>query len=48
VRNETDLDALTDELVRVIDETMQPKFVSVWLKPVNESKTRPHYTSRKE
>jgi hypothetical protein len=48
VRNETDLDALTDELVRVIDETMQPEFVSVWLKPVNESITRPHDSSRKE
>jgi hypothetical protein len=48
VRNETDLDALTDELVRVIDETMQPKFVSVWLKPVNESITRPYDSSRKE
>jgi hypothetical protein len=34
VRDETDLDALTAELVRVIQETMQPEFVSVWLKPV--------------
>ena len=33
VRDETDLDALTAELVRVIQETMQPEFVSVWLKP---------------
>jgi hypothetical protein len=32
VRDETDLDALTAELVRVIQETMQPEFVSVWLK----------------
>jgi hypothetical protein len=32
VRNETDLDALTAELVRVIQETMQPEFVSVWLR----------------
>ncbi|MEZ4517237.1 MAG: hypothetical protein R3C44_10490 [Chloroflexota bacterium] len=32
VRDETDLDALTAELVRVIRETMQPEFVSVWLK----------------
>jgi len=31
-RNETDLDALTAELVRVIQETMQPEFVSVWLR----------------
>lgn len=35
VRNETDLDALTAELVRVIQETMEPESVSVWLKPVD-------------
>jgi hypothetical protein len=33
VRNETDLDALTAELVRVIQETMEPETVSVWLMP---------------
>lgn len=32
-RDETDLDALTAELVRVIQESMQPEHVSVWLKP---------------
>ena len=31
-RDETDLDALTAELVRVVQETMQPESVSVWLK----------------
>ena len=31
-RDETDLDALTAELVRVVQETMQPERVSVWLK----------------
>jgi hypothetical protein len=30
-RDETDLDALTAELVRVVDETMQPEFVGLWL-----------------
>jgi hypothetical protein len=34
VRDETDLDALTAELVRVIQETMQPEEVSVWLVPI--------------
>jgi hypothetical protein len=34
VRDETDLDELTAELVRVIQETMQPEFVQVWLMPV--------------
>jgi hypothetical protein len=33
VRDETDLEALTAELVRVIEETMQPEFVHVWLAP---------------
>ena len=39
VRDETDLDALTSELVRVIQETMQPEFVSVWLKPAAPERT---------
>ena len=32
VRDETDLENLTAELVNVVNETMQPKSVSVWLK----------------
>jgi hypothetical protein len=31
VRNETDLDALTVELLRVIQETMEPESLSIWL-----------------
>lgn len=34
-RDETDLDALTAELLRVIQETMQPEYVSLWLKETN-------------
>jgi hypothetical protein len=34
VRNETDLDALTTELLRVIQETMEPESLSIWLKPI--------------
>jgi hypothetical protein len=33
-RDETDLDALTAELLRVIQETMQPEHVSIWLRNV--------------
>jgi hypothetical protein len=32
VQDETDLDALTDELLRVVDETMQPEFVGLWMR----------------
>ena len=32
-RDETDLDALTGELARVVQETLQPEHVSVWLRP---------------
>jgi hypothetical protein len=35
-RDETDLDALTAELVHVIQETMQPETVSVWLREPNK------------
>ncbi len=38
VRDETDIDKLTNELVNVVQETMQPKSVSVWLK--KEQKAR--------
>jgi hypothetical protein len=39
-RDETNLDALTAELVRVVHETMQPEFVGLWLRdPQAHSKT---------
>jgi hypothetical protein len=34
MRDETDLDALNNELVGVVRETMQPTQVSLWQRPV--------------
>ena len=37
-RDETDLEQLTAEMLRVVDTTVQPEFVGLWLKPVDGAK----------
>ena len=39
-RDETDLDELTAELARVLQETMQPERVEVWLKKMETGRRR--------
>ena len=39
LRHEVDLDQLREELVAVVQETMQPSHISLWLRPTDQSRT---------
>jgi hypothetical protein len=41
LRQQTDLDALTGELLAVVDQTMQPTRASLWLRPPRRRPARP-------
>jgi hypothetical protein len=45
-RQETDPDRLTAELVNVIQETLQPQGITLWLKPATQNDKRPNSPPR--
>ncbi len=47
-RDEVELDKLTARLVEVVDETMQPESVSLWLKPTADRSARRRTTAGRE
>jgi hypothetical protein len=41
LREEVDLEALTTDLLAVVDQTMRPTTASLWLRPIAESTSLP-------
>jgi hypothetical protein len=46
LRDEVDLDALAVELLAVVDQTMQPTTLSLWLRPAPQAPPREHLISK--
>jgi hypothetical protein len=40
LRDETDLGSLSDDLLGVVNETMQPEHASLWLRPARTGEAR--------
>ncbi len=45
LRNEVDLTQLSEQLVAVVEETMQPTFVSLWIRPTLQDGKRKEWGS---
>ena len=41
LRDEVDIDSLTNDLLGVVQESMQPRFVSLWLRADHDPSTTP-------
>ena len=47
MRDETNLDALTAAMLRVVDETVQPEFVGLWLREPESHRERTNAGKRR-